>query len=134
MTPKQTESIETLDRELRNELTCNCATIEIARDDVRNVLAAVDELKSELEQERVQHAGCLTAAEGWIQEPAAQGDYGWSVAYQKTLELRRKFNAIQQAVTQFKTELATLPESAAFSGDAKTLLGAITDRANQLFP
>ncbi len=47
-----------------------------------------DALANELEQCRVQLAGCLTAAEGGTKYPAKQGDYGWSLAYQKTLECR----------------------------------------------
>lgn len=46
---------------------------------------------AELEQAYVQLAGCLTAAEGAIREPAKQGDYGWSLAYQKVLELRIEY-------------------------------------------
>lgn len=49
--------------------------------------------KAQLEQERVQHAGCLTAAEGWTKDPAIKGQYGWSLAYQKTLELRLAYEA-----------------------------------------
>lgn len=52
------------------------------------------QLLDELEQCRVQLAGCLTAAEGGTSEPvvAKQGDYGWSLAYQKVLDLRRKYD------------------------------------------
>lgn len=46
----------------------------------------------ELEQLRVQLAGCLTAAEGCIFTPAVKGDYGWSLAYQRVLDLRRAFD------------------------------------------
>ena len=49
-------------------------------------------------------------------------------------ELKSELEDQTKAIAQFKTELSALPESAAFTGDAKILLGAITDRANQLFP
>jgi hypothetical protein len=49
------------------------------------------------EQLMVQLAGCLTAAEGNIAEPAKEGDYGWSLAYQRTLELRRRYDKAQLA-------------------------------------
>jgi hypothetical protein len=42
----------------------------------------------------VQLAGCLTAAEGYNQRPAKPGDYGYSVAYEKTLLLRRAFEKL----------------------------------------
>ena len=49
----------------------------------------------EVEQLRVQLAGCLTAAEGATQSPAVQGDYGWSLAYQRTLELREEYEKMK---------------------------------------
>ena len=49
----------------------------------------VDKLKAQVEQLDVQLAGCLTAAEGMCGDnPPKQGDYGWSLAFQKTLDLR----------------------------------------------
>jgi hypothetical protein len=55
---------------------------------VRTLYERAEKAEKELEQSRVQLAGCLTAAEGWNRNPAKQGDYGWSLSYQKTLELR----------------------------------------------
>lgn len=43
-----------------------------------------------IEQLQTQLAGCLTAAEGATKNPAKQGDFGWSVAYQRTLDLFHK--------------------------------------------
>ncbi len=57
-----------------------------------------DEAREALEQARVHLAGCLTAAEGHIKEPAKEGDYGWSPAYQATLELRRKYEEVVRAI------------------------------------
>jgi hypothetical protein len=45
----------------------------------------------EIDQLRVQLAGCLAAAEGATKDVATEGMYGWSLAYQKTLELRLKY-------------------------------------------
>lgn len=50
--------------------------------------------RDELDRLRVQLAGCLTAAEGHTADPAKQGDYGWSPAYQAVLELRVKFDRL----------------------------------------
>lgn len=47
----------------------------------------------DLDQARVQLAGVLTAAEGYTQDPAKRGDWGWSLPYQKTLELRQRLDA-----------------------------------------
>jgi hypothetical protein len=42
----------------------------------------------------VQLAGCGVAATGWNNDPAKQGDYGWSPAYQDVLDLRRKYERL----------------------------------------
>jgi hypothetical protein len=49
------------------------------------------EMENEIEQLQVQLAGVSTAALGGIKGPAKEGDYGWSVAYQDTLDLRLKY-------------------------------------------
>lgn len=52
----------------------------------------------QVDQLRVQLAGCLTAAEGWGQQCFA-GDYGWSPAYQAVIELRKLYEkSAQQSV------------------------------------
>jgi hypothetical protein len=48
----------------------------------------------EIEQLRVQLAACLTAAEGATHQPAVQGDYGWSRAYQTVLDLRKAYDGV----------------------------------------
>lgn len=52
--------------------------------------------ENDLEQLRVQLAGCGVAALGGTSEPvvAKKGDYGWSPAYQDTLDLRLKYDAL----------------------------------------
>ena len=57
------------------------------------------------QQLEVQLAGCLTAADGWINPPAKQGDYGWSVAYEQTLQLRLKYDRLRKAVRGALNEL-----------------------------
>lgn len=52
--------------------------------------------KAELEQARVQLAGCGVAALGGItgKHLARQGDYGWSASYHDVLTLRKKYEAM----------------------------------------
>jgi hypothetical protein len=59
------------------------------------LLAALDVANKQVEQLQVQLAGCLTAAEGGTRPEvvAVRGAYGWSLAYQQTLDLRRGFDA-----------------------------------------
>jgi len=50
----------------------------------------------EIERLRVQLAGCGVAALGYSSggNKAKKGDYGWSPAYQDTLELRKKYEKL----------------------------------------
>ncbi|MFA6270761.1 MAG: hypothetical protein WC657_06175 [Candidatus Paceibacterota bacterium] len=50
--------------------------------------------EAELEQLRVQLAGCGAAALGATKDPAKQGDYGWSAAYQDVLNLRLELERV----------------------------------------
>lgn len=52
-------------------------------------------MNDELEQVRVQLAGCLTAAEG-ARQSVYIGDYGWSPAYQAVIELRKLYEKAAQ--------------------------------------
>jgi len=53
------------------------------------------DLNEQIEQFRVQLAGVSVAAMGGTKNVAVQGDYGWSLAYQDTLDLRIKFDALR---------------------------------------
>ncbi len=78
---------------LASQIGCDGEQMDELRDFLRSFAQTVrEETIGEVEQLRVQLAGCLTAAEGFTKKPAKQGDYGWSVAYQKVLELRKKFD------------------------------------------
>lgn len=63
------------------------------------------ETANDLEQVRVQLAGCLVAAEGGTNDPAKQGDYGWSLAYQRTLDLRRAHDAQDAEIARLRKVL-----------------------------
>lgn len=56
----------------------------------------VADLREQLEQERVRLAACLTAADGFVEEPAKQGDYAWSPAYEQVLELHERLEAAER--------------------------------------
>ena len=62
----------------------------------------LQEANEEVEQLRVQLAGCLTAAEGAtnpeMSQIAEQGDYGWSPAYERTLQLHRDYDDLRRAL------------------------------------
>jgi len=61
-------------------------------------LLRIEKAEAALEQERVRLAGCLVAAEGNNQNPAKQGDYGWSLAYQTVLDLRAELEEAKAAI------------------------------------
>ena len=57
--------------------------------------AELEAAKAELEQERVRLASCLIAAEGGTKDIVKQGDYGWSPAYQATLNLQAELERVR---------------------------------------
>lgn len=56
--------------------------------------------QDEVEQLRVQLAGCGVAALGHTSDPANPGDYGWSPSYEDTLKLRLRFDALYEALSE----------------------------------
>lgn len=64
--------------------------------------------ESNLKQERVRLAGCLTAATGHSQDPAKKGDYGWSPAYQAILDLWIRMEKTESDNAALKSEVEGL--------------------------
>lgn len=54
----------------------------------------------EVDQLRVQLAGCSVAALGGTKNPAKKGDFGWSPAYQDVLNLRHKHDVALRMLTR----------------------------------
>lgn len=65
----------------------------------REVAAA---LTTEVEQLRVQLAGCSVAALGGTKEPAKSEDYGWSPAYQDVLDLRINYDKLEAELARLR--------------------------------
>lgn len=57
---------------------------------------AIDDLRQEVEQLRVQLAGCSVAALGWAQgeQDAKCGDYGWSQSFEDVKKLRARYDEL----------------------------------------
>ena len=64
---------------------------------------AAEQNAKDLEQARVQLAGCSVAAKGGTANPAHRGDYGWSVAYGDVLRLRLWAEQMKAAIEAHKT-------------------------------
>ena len=64
-----------------------------------------DALLAEVEQLRVQLAGCLVAAEGGKSEDAQQGVYGWSLAFEAPRTLRKEHDALLAENNRLKEHL-----------------------------
>jgi hypothetical protein len=67
----------------------------------------LDSANEQVEQLRVQLAGCLMAAEGAIDETqlAHPGDFGWSKAYQATIDLQKSYLEALDELLAMRAEL-----------------------------
>jgi hypothetical protein len=79
----------------------------------QEMYARLQALSARLEQCQVQLAGVSVVALGGLADPAKPGDYGWSVAYQDTLELRRKHQLLLLEVEENHEELERLRQEVA---------------------
>ena len=84
------------------------------RVEVRHALAALErasatrEPMAEVEQLRVQLAGCGAAALGATKEPAKRGDYGWSPSYEDVLNLRLRCDAAEAELARLRLVMRSL--------------------------
>lgn len=88
------------------ENLCGSVSAEYVLERIEKSLAAKDreiaELRERLEQRDVQLAGCDVAALGGTKDPAQSGSYGWSASYASVLELRLKYEVLQEENTKLK--------------------------------
>ncbi len=70
----------------------------------------IEEKDEEIDQLRVQLAGCGVAALGGTSDSqiCKQGQYGWSASYQETLDLRLKYEALTAQVERLGEGLRKL--------------------------
>ena len=78
-----------------DELEAREVGVVLLREDLEKRTAELEATKAELEQERVRLASCLIAAEGGTKDIVKQGDYGWSPAYQATLNLQAELERVR---------------------------------------
>lgn len=90
--PEFTTTGEYLEGEYGKSNVKTATEAAIIPDGLSVALTAERELSEQL---RVQLAGCLAAAEGCLSEDVKEGSYGWSLAFEKTRELRRNYEALR---------------------------------------
>ena len=77
------------------------ALLTKARAEFTQRTVELEAAKAELEQERVRLASCLIAAEGGTKDIVKQGDYGWSPAYQATLNLQAELERVRGLIVEY---------------------------------
>lgn len=89
-------------------------------------IGAGDPALGAAERLRVQLAGCLAAAEGATapEHTAKEGDYGWSLAYQRTLELNARLTE-ERALAAFYRSCALSGEDPGEADEARAKVRAV---------
>jgi len=89
--------------------------------------------KAREEQLQCQLAGCLTAAEGWNNNPATPDTWGWSPAYQATLDLRRTYEK-SLPLLRILTLIADRYDENRLDDEARKYWGPNSENRNALDP
>lgn len=72
--------------------------LEVFPSDLKMVNKVITETKERLKDNdrlQIQLAGCLSAAEGAVDNPPIKGEWAWSCAYQAVLDLRLRYEKLQ---------------------------------------
>ena len=94
------------------------------------VASGIENLNKEIEQLRVQLAGCGVAALGGTSEEqvAKKGAYGWSGSYQDVLELRRKYDAALHSIEHLNEKCSCKDDTISLLvADVKKAKGGLLD-------
>lgn len=87
-----------------SEIT-HCCTVCASEQALR---AEIDAAKERYEKAETQLAGCGVAALGWNDNPAKQGDWGWSPSYQDVLTLRKNWESQRAEIATRDATIAKL--------------------------
>lgn len=84
-----------LPREIRDDVDARLAENAALK-------AEVEELRRDLEQTRVQLAGCGVAAMGGVKEDCKPGEYGYSASLSDVVNLYRKYEAAESRLARYE--------------------------------
>lgn len=90
--------------------------LEAAQGNLDEARTAQDLISLDLDQARVQLAGCLIAAEGGNTANVKRGDYAWTLALETTRELARENAALRAALRPFEVKAAAIDHTPDMSG------------------
>lgn len=74
-----------------------------------SLLDIFERFSKDLEQTRVQLAGCSVAAKGFSNQQATQGQYGWSASYQDVLDLRAAYDKTRRELAEMRERERWIP-------------------------
>lgn len=107
----------------KGHVVFNLGSIELGKKnteaDIDKLLEPIASVQKALEQERVRLAGVLVALEGHTtgSNDCKQGDYGWSLAFEKAKELREKYGNLKKHLEEIKYEILAPLETDSLGGN-----------------